>query len=76
MSFSAKKYEDPIFNKHLIFYPDKEDYFIELTPEDFGTVQNGQALYMETGSVTGEIFLLKSEGRVFTSASEFSFSDD
>ena len=74
-NFTARKYDDPIFKKHLIFYPDKPDYYIEFTPEDFNTVQDGQPLYMETGSVTGEIFLLKTEDRVFSSASEYCFSD-
>jgi hypothetical protein len=74
-SFFARKYEDPIFNKCLIFYPGKEDVYIEMDPNEFQSVQNDQPLYLETGSVTGEILLLKSETRNFKTADEFSFSD-
>jgi hypothetical protein len=73
--FFARKYEDPVFNKCLIFYPDKENVYIEMDPDEFQSVQNGQQLYLETGSVTGEILLLKSETREFKTADEFSFSD-
>jgi hypothetical protein len=74
-SFFARKYEDPIFNKCLIFYPGKEDVYIEMDPDEFQSVQNGQALYLETGTVTGEILLLKSDTRDFKTADEYSFSD-
>ncbi len=74
-NFFALKYEDPIFNKSLIFYPGKEDVYIEMDPNEFNSIQNGQQLYLETGSVTGEILLLKSETWEFKTADEFSFSD-
>ena len=74
-SFFARKYEDPIFRKCLIFYPGKEDVYIEMDPDEFKTIQNGQPLYLETGFVTGEILLLRSETQRFKSADEFSFSD-
>ena len=75
LSFLARKYEDPIFNKCLIFYPGKEDVYIEMGADEFQSIQNGQHLYLETGSVTGEILLLKSETRDFKTADEYSFSD-
>jgi hypothetical protein len=75
LNFLARKYQDPIFNKSLIFYPGKEDVYIEMDPDEFQSVQNGQQLYLETGSVTGEILSLKSETRDFKTADEFSFSD-
>ncbi len=75
LNFLARKYVDPVFNKCLIFYPNKEDVYIEMDPNEFKSVQNGQQLYLETGSVTGEILLLKSDDLDFKNADEFSFSD-
>jgi hypothetical protein len=74
-TFFARKYHDPVFNKCLIFYPAKADVYIEMDPDEFQFVQNGQVLYLETGSVTGEILLLKSETREFKTADEYKFSD-
>jgi hypothetical protein len=75
LHFLARKYEDPIFRKSLIFYPGKVDLYIELEEYEFKAIQDGQPLYLETGSVTGEIFLLKSETQEFKTAEEYSFSD-
>jgi hypothetical protein len=74
-SFLAKKYHDPLYDKRLLFYPDKEDYYIEVCAEDFDTIGNGDELYLEVASITGEVLVLKSPGRVFKNPEEFSFSD-
>jgi hypothetical protein len=75
LHFSAFKYDDPVFGKHLIFYPDKKDIYIEFEKEEFDLIQDGDILYLETGVVTCEILLLKSEFLKFKSAAEFSFSE-
>jgi hypothetical protein len=75
LNFFAKKYVDPIFNKCLLFFPGKEDVYIEMDLNEFQSIFDGQSLYLETGFVTGEILLLKSDTREFKSADEFRFSD-
>jgi hypothetical protein len=75
IKFFARKYEDPVFNKKLIFYPNKEDVYIEMEPYEFQSIKDGQQLYLETGSVTGEILLLKSQTQNFKTADEYRFSD-
>ena len=74
-SFIAKKYHDPIYDNYLLFYPDKEDVYIKICSEDFGSIGNGEDLYLEVASVTGEVLYLKSGERVFKDPVEFSFSD-
>jgi hypothetical protein len=74
-SFCAKKYVDPFSGKCLLFYPGKEDIYIEVRKEDFETIGNGEELYLEVASITGEVLFLKSANRVFDSPAEFSFSD-
>ena len=46
-----------------------------MDPDEFQSFQNGQQLYLETGTVTGEILLLKSETLDFKTADEYRFSD-
>jgi hypothetical protein len=74
-SFLSRKYLDPIYNKCLLFYPDRENFYIEVCPEDFDSIGNGEDLYLEVASVTGEVLYLKSGDRVFKEPAEFSFSD-
>jgi hypothetical protein len=74
-AFFARKYLDPIYNKCLLFYPDRDDFYIEVRPEDFDAIGNGDKLYLEVASVTGEVLFLKSDDRVFKDPMEFSFSD-
>lgn len=70
-SFFARKYQDPIFNNYLLFYPGKEDVYISLSREEFDQIANGQQLYLETACVTGEVLALKSGEKKFPSAAEF-----
>ena len=74
-AFNARKYLDPIYNKCLLFYPGKENLYIEVCQEDFEAIGNGEDLYLEVASVTGEVLFLKSGNRVFKEPAEFSFSD-
>lgn len=74
--FSARKYKDPLYNKCLLFYPGKEDFYIEVAQEDFDEIRNGEDMLLEASCITGEVLLLKSENRTCKYASEFSFSDD
>ena len=74
-SFVAKKYHDPFSDRYLLFYPDKEDIYIEVCPEDFNSIDNGEDMYLEVASVTGEVLYLKSPEREFKDPEEFSFSD-
>jgi hypothetical protein len=74
-SFAAKKYLDPFYDKCLLFYPDKDNLYIEVCKEDFESIGNGEELYLEVASVTGEVLFLKSPGRVFKAPAEFSYSD-
>lgn len=73
--FVAKKYHDPFYDRYLLFYPDKEDIYIEICSEDFNSIGNGEDMYLEVASVTGEVLYLKSPDRVFKDPEEFSFSD-
>lgn len=75
LTFTARKYHDPIYDKRLLFYPGKEDVYIEVGPEDFDAIGNGEVLQLEVGSITGEVLSLQSQGRIFKGATEFSFSD-
>jgi hypothetical protein len=75
ISFTAKKYLDPFYDKCLLFYPDKENLYIEVCKEDFESIGNGEELYLEVASVTGEVLFLKSAGRAFNAPAEFSYSD-
>jgi hypothetical protein len=74
-TFFARKYKDPIYNKCLLFYPGKEDLYIELSPEDFDSIGNGQQLRLESACITGEVLCLKNDDRVFSTATEFSFAE-
>jgi len=74
-AFVAKKYHDPFYDKYLLFYPDKEDFYISVCPEDFNSIGNGEDMYLEVASVTGEVLYLKSPDREFKDPEEFSFSD-
>jgi hypothetical protein len=73
--FQARKYYDPFYDKRLLFYPDKDNYYIQVCPEDFDATANGEELHLEVASITGEVLSLKSAGRTFTDPAEFSFSD-
>ena len=74
-AFLSRKYLDPLYGKCLLFYPDRENFYIEISPEDFDSIGNGEDLYLEVASVTGEVLYLKSGDRVFKEPAEFSFSD-
>jgi len=74
-TFFARKYKDPIYNKCLLFYPGKEDLYIEISQEDFDSVGNGEQLQLESACITGEVLCLKSGEKVFSTATEFSFSE-
>jgi hypothetical protein len=74
-SFVARKYHDPLYDKRLLFYPGRENVYIEICPEDFDAIGNGEELQLEVGGVTGEVLVLKCPGRVFKEPTEFSFSD-
>jgi hypothetical protein len=73
--FQARKYHDPIYDKRLLFYPDKDNYYIQVCLEDFEATASGEELHLEVASITGEVLSLKSAGRIFTEPAEFSFSD-
>ena len=74
-TFTAKKYHDPLYDKRLLFYPDKENYYIQVCAADFDAISNGEELYLEVAAVTGEVLTLRSSGMVFRDPEEFSFSD-
>jgi hypothetical protein len=74
-AFIARKYHDPIYDNYLLFYPDKEDLYIKICSEDFNSIGNGEDMYLEVASVTGEVLFLKSPDRAFKDPEEFSFSD-
>lgn len=74
-SFTARKYLDPIYDKRLLFYPDKEDMYIEICKEDFDCIGNGEQLQLEVGSISGEVLSLRSRSRTCKDPAEFSFSD-
>lgn len=74
-SFVARKYHDPIYDKWLLFYPGKEDMYIEVSREDFDRIGNGEQLQLEVGCVTGEVLALRSGSIAFSAAKEFSFKD-
>jgi hypothetical protein len=73
--FTARKYHDQIYDKRLLFYPGKENVYIEVGQKDFDAIGNGESLQLEVGCVTGEVLSLQSQGRVFKEPTEFSFSD-
>jgi hypothetical protein len=74
--FYARKYADPIYKKCLLFYPGKEDLYIEISPEDFASIGNGECLRLESACITGEILFLGCGNRTCKGASEFSFDDE
>ncbi len=74
-TFFARKYKDPIYNKCLLYYPGREDQYIEISPEDFEVIGNGERLRLESACITGEVLCLKSDDKVFTNATEFDFSE-
>lgn len=75
LPFLARKYDDPVYGKKVLFYPDKEDWYIELSQDDFDTIWNGQELKLYTAAVSGEVLQLSSTETVFLSASSFTFKD-
>jgi hypothetical protein len=75
VGFVARKYLDILYGKHLLFYPGKDNIYIEVSKEDFESICDGEELYLETACVTGEVLALKCGDRVFKDPEEFSFSD-
>ena len=75
LEFAARKYQDILYDKCLLFYPGKENLYIEVAKEDFENIANGEQLYLETACITGEVLAMKSGNRVFKNPLEFSFSD-
>jgi hypothetical protein len=74
-SFYARKYADPVYNKRTLFYPHKENFYIELSPQEYDKISDGDSLQLEYAGLSGEILSLKSKDEVFLSAAEFSFGD-
>ena len=74
-SFLARKYDDPVYGKHLLFFPDKEDWYIDLSQDDFNSIANGEELSLYTAAVSGEVLTLSVGERPLTSATLFSFKD-
>ncbi|HWK02707.1 MAG TPA: hypothetical protein VNS58_03710 [Puia sp.] len=74
--FVARKYKDPLYNKCLLFYPGKEDFYIEIPEKDFDAIRNGENMQLEAACITGEVLLVRSESITCEQASEFSFSDE
>jgi hypothetical protein len=73
--FAARKYSDPLYGKLLLFYPDKENLYIEITKDDFESIGDGEELRLEVAAVTGEVLSLRSGRRDFYRPAEFSFGD-
>ena len=74
-NFFARKYKDPIYGKCLLFYPGKADHYIELSPEDFDAITNGEQLHLDSACITGEVLSLRNAEKVFSTAAEFTFSE-
>jgi hypothetical protein len=72
-TFPAQKYYDPIYKHYLLFYPDKEDVYINVDKECFDQIENGAELHMEVTPVTGSILLLQSDRLKICKASEYRF---
>jgi hypothetical protein len=71
--FTARKYFDPIYKHYLLFYPDKEDVYINIDKECFDKIEEDEELYMEVTPVTGYILLLRSDRFQVERASEYRF---
>jgi hypothetical protein len=74
-SFFARKYADPIYNKRMLFYPGKENFYIELSIDEYDKISDGESLQLEYARLSGEILSLKNNDTIFFTAAEFSFSD-
>jgi hypothetical protein len=75
IQFECRKYEDPVFGQCLFYYPGKDNYFINITKEDFTATENGELLDMEVSVHLGEILLLKSSKRTYAYPFEFNFEE-
>jgi hypothetical protein len=73
--FEARKYLDPLYGKCLLFYPDKENLYIQVNKDDFESIGDGEELRLEVAAVTGEVLSLRSGRRDFYQPEEFSFGD-
>jgi len=74
-SFAARKYLDPLYGKRLLFYPGKENVYIEVGKDDFEAIGNGEELKLEVACITGEVLSVRSARRDFYQPKEFSFAD-
>jgi hypothetical protein len=72
-TFYAQKYYDPIYNHYLLFYPEKEDVYINIDKACFDQIGNGTEMQMEVTPVTGCILLLQSDSLKMCNASEYRF---
>jgi hypothetical protein len=59
----------------MLFYPGKENFYIELFAEEYDKISNGELLQLEYAALSGEILSLKNNDTFFDSATEFCFSD-
>ncbi|MBV4359744.1 hypothetical protein [Pinibacter aurantiacus] len=70
--FVAQKYYHALIKKYLLFYPGKEDEYIEVSPEDFDKLIEGEYLNLVT-SQSDEIICLQRDNGEIIRAFDFSF---
>jgi hypothetical protein len=70
--FAAHKYYHPLVKKYLLFYPGKEDEYIEVSPDDFAKLLEGEDLNLVTSQSDEIICLQRSNGEIIR-AFDFDF---
>jgi|GEM_PF-2146336 len=70
--FVVHKYYHALIKKYLLFYPGKEDEYIEVSPEDFNRIIEGESLNLVT-SQSDEIICLQRDNGEIIRAFDFSF---
>jgi hypothetical protein len=62
--FAAHKYYHALINKYLLFYPGKDDEYIEVSPDDFDKILDGEDLNLVTSQSDETICLQRENGEI------------
>jgi len=73
ISFQARRFYHAMINKYLLFYPGREDVYIEVSPLDYNFIEDGETLYLITSVISSEIICLQKENGKIIRAFDFSF---
>lgn len=73
ITFQARRFYHAMINKYLLFYPQRENMYIEVSPLDYNFIEDGETLQLITSIKSSEIICLQKENGKIIRAFDFSF---